>query len=135
MPTHMNIQTIVLKPGAPGVQHSLRVWRFGPDAAPRQATIQAALHADEIPAMSFTEDQARSLIDSTIKTVEANFAEKLTALETENKNLTAQVNAVSTSGKRAEIASFFDPNARPINTEIPLPKFDLGHTQQMEAFK
>ena len=47
----MHTDTIDLIPAAPGVQHRLQVLRFGPAGAARCATIQAALHADEVPAM------------------------------------------------------------------------------------
>jgi predicted deacylase len=47
----MHTDTLDLISSAPGVQHRLTVLRFGPADAPRSATIQAALHADEVPAM------------------------------------------------------------------------------------
>jgi predicted deacylase len=47
----MHTQTITLAAATPGVQHQLTVWHFGnPGSGPR-ATIQAALHADEVPAL------------------------------------------------------------------------------------
>jgi len=45
----MNVQLIELAAGAPGVRHSLKVLRFGRAGAGPKATIQAALHADEVP--------------------------------------------------------------------------------------
>lgn len=45
----MQTQTINVQTGAPGVQHQLQVLCFG-TAGPK-ATIQAALHADEVPGM------------------------------------------------------------------------------------
>ena len=45
----MNVQLIELAPGAPGVRHSFQVLRFGRAGAGPKATIQAALHADEVP--------------------------------------------------------------------------------------
>jgi predicted deacylase len=47
----MQLQTIDLLPAAPGVQHRLRVMRFGAPGSGPRAMIQAALHADEVPAM------------------------------------------------------------------------------------
>lgn len=47
----MRLQTLHLPPTAPGMQHHLQVLHFGPAEAPRKAFIQAALHADEIPAL------------------------------------------------------------------------------------
>jgi uncharacterized protein len=47
----MQVQDIDLLPGAPGVRHRLRVWRFGQAGARPKAVIQAALHADEVPGM------------------------------------------------------------------------------------
>jgi uncharacterized protein len=47
----MQTQTIELQSGAPGVRHQLRVLRFGHADGSPKATIQAALHADEVPAM------------------------------------------------------------------------------------
>jgi uncharacterized protein len=47
----MHQETIALMPSAPGGHRHLSVLRFGsPDARPK-ATLQAALHADEIPPM------------------------------------------------------------------------------------
>ncbi len=42
---------IDLMPGAPGTTHRLQVLRFGAADARPKATVQAALHADEVPAM------------------------------------------------------------------------------------
>jgi hypothetical protein len=47
----MQTDLIELLPAAPGVRHTLRVLRFGTAGARPKATIQAALHADEVPAM------------------------------------------------------------------------------------
>jgi uncharacterized protein len=47
----MQVDTLPLAGGAPGVQYSLRVWRFGTAGGGPKATIQGALHADEVPAM------------------------------------------------------------------------------------
>jgi uncharacterized protein len=46
----MQTQTIELTGSTPGLRHSLRVLHFGPANGPK-ATIQAALHADEVPAL------------------------------------------------------------------------------------
>ncbi|MCZ8176451.1 MAG: M14 family metallopeptidase [Burkholderiaceae bacterium] len=46
----MHTQTLELAGGTPGLRHSLRVLHFGPADGPK-ATIQAALHADEVPAL------------------------------------------------------------------------------------
>jgi len=45
----MQVQTLDLLPGAPGVQHRLQVLRFGTPGSGPKAVIQAALHADEVP--------------------------------------------------------------------------------------
>ncbi len=45
----MQTQTIDIASGAPGVRQELRVWRFGTPGRGPKATIQAALHADEVP--------------------------------------------------------------------------------------
>lgn len=47
----MHSETIVLASASPGLQHSLRVLRFGVAGRGPKAMIQAALHADEVPAM------------------------------------------------------------------------------------
>lgn len=47
----MQTQTITLLPSAPGIEHRLTVLRFGRPGAGPKALIQAALHADEIPAL------------------------------------------------------------------------------------
>lgn len=47
----MQIQTIDLLPDAPGARHQVQVLRFGKTSAGPKACIQAALHADEVPAM------------------------------------------------------------------------------------
>jgi hypothetical protein len=47
----MHLENLPLISAAPGSQQHLQVLQFGAIDAPRKATIQAALHADEIPAM------------------------------------------------------------------------------------
>ena len=47
----MHTQTIDLLGAAPGVRHHLTVQHFGSPGQGPKATIQAALHADEVPAM------------------------------------------------------------------------------------
>lgn len=44
-------ETIALQPSAPGVGHALQVLRFGAGLPGPKAYLQAALHADEVPAM------------------------------------------------------------------------------------
>jgi uncharacterized protein len=45
----MHTETLSIASGAPGVSQHLRVWRFGTPGRGPKATIQAALHADEVP--------------------------------------------------------------------------------------
>lgn len=59
----MQEHTIELMPGVPGVHHSLKVLRFGAQGAGPKAYIQAALHADEVPAMLVAQALKRQLID------------------------------------------------------------------------
>jgi len=47
----MQTQTFDLLGASPGLRHSLQVHRFGRPGARPKATLQAALHADEVPAM------------------------------------------------------------------------------------
>ena len=47
----MQTDTIALTSGSPGTSHSLQVLRFGSPGRGPKAMIQAALHADEVPAM------------------------------------------------------------------------------------
>jgi predicted deacylase len=47
----MNSETLQLTGASPGLTHSLRVLRFGAPGRGPKAMIQAALHADEVPAM------------------------------------------------------------------------------------
>ena len=47
----MKMEHIDLAAASPGQRHSLRVLRFGTPGRGPKATIQAALHADEVPAM------------------------------------------------------------------------------------
>ena len=47
----MQSDTITLAPATPGTAWSLPVWRFGTPGQGPKAYIQAALHADEVPAM------------------------------------------------------------------------------------
>lgn len=56
-------ETMALQPSAPGVQHSLQVLRFGAGLPGPKAYIQAALHADEVPAMLAARELARMLED------------------------------------------------------------------------
>lgn len=47
----MRTETFELTGATPGVRQALRVLRFGPAGGRPRATIQAALHADEVPAL------------------------------------------------------------------------------------
>ena len=47
----MHVQTLDLQGVTPGHRHSLNVLRFGAPGARPRATIQAALHADEVPGL------------------------------------------------------------------------------------
>ena len=47
----MEIETVELAGSTPGIRHTLKVLRYGRAGAGPKAMIQAALHADEIPAM------------------------------------------------------------------------------------
>ncbi len=47
----MNTETHTLHGSTPGLKHELTVLRFGTPGARPKATIQAALHADEVPAL------------------------------------------------------------------------------------
>ena len=47
----MHVQTLDLQGVTPGHRHSLNVLRFGTPGARPRATIQAALHADEVPGL------------------------------------------------------------------------------------
>jgi predicted deacylase len=47
----MNTETVELASATPGLRHSLRVQRYGQPGRGPKAMIQAALHADEVPAM------------------------------------------------------------------------------------
>lgn len=58
MQTHL----IELLPGTPGVRHTLQVLRFGTANAGPKAYIQAALHADEVPAMLVAQALKRQLL-------------------------------------------------------------------------
>ncbi len=57
----MHTQTIELLSAAPGLRHTLTVWHFGPAQGPK-ATIQAALHADEVPAMLVAQQLRQQLL-------------------------------------------------------------------------
>ena len=47
----MQIETVELAGSTPGIRHTLKVLRYGRAGAGPKAMIQAALHADEVPAM------------------------------------------------------------------------------------
>lgn len=57
----MRSETITLLPRAPGARHQLQVLHFGTDGSGPKATIQAALHADEVPAMLVAQHLRRQL--------------------------------------------------------------------------
>ena len=60
----MHTQTIDLLGSTPGLRQALTVWRFGPDPARHRgpkATIQAALHADEVPPLLVAQALKRQL--------------------------------------------------------------------------
>lgn len=56
----MTPQTLTLMAATPGLQHTLTVLRFGTPGGP-VATIQAALHADEVPALLVAQALRRQL--------------------------------------------------------------------------
>ena len=55
----MQIQTIDLLPGSPGIRQSFQVHRYGTPGASPKVYIQGALHADEVPAILVTQQLAR----------------------------------------------------------------------------
>lgn len=57
----MNTQTLELARATPGLRHSLQVHRFGQPGAGPKASIQAALHADEVPALLVAQALRRQL--------------------------------------------------------------------------
>ena len=58
----MQVETIALLSETPGRQISLRVLRFGAAGAGPKAMVQAALHADEVPAMLVAQQLRRRLL-------------------------------------------------------------------------
>ena len=58
----MHTLTIELMPDTPGTRHQLQVLQFGPDQGPK-ATLQAALHADEVPPMLVAQALRRQLLE------------------------------------------------------------------------
>ncbi len=58
----MQSQTLNLLSATPGVAHRLTVLRFGTPGAGPKAMIQAALHADEVPAMLVAQQLRRRLL-------------------------------------------------------------------------
>ncbi len=57
----MNTETIEIVNATPGLRHSLQVHRYGEPGAGAKAMIQAALHADEVPAMLVAQALRRQL--------------------------------------------------------------------------
>jgi hypothetical protein len=57
----MNTQRITLLPASPGLSHTLTVLHFGTPGTGPVATIQAALHADEVPALLVAQALRRQL--------------------------------------------------------------------------
>ncbi len=57
----MKTQTLELAGATPGLRHSLQVLRFGAPGAGPKASIQAALHADEVPALLVAQALRRQL--------------------------------------------------------------------------
>ena len=57
----MHTQTLTLMSDTPGVRHQLQILRFGAANAGPKATLQAALHADEVPAMLVAQQLRRQL--------------------------------------------------------------------------
>lgn len=57
----MRTETLTLGRHSPGTRHQLLVHRFGTAGARPKAYVQAALHADEVPAMLVTQALRRSL--------------------------------------------------------------------------
>ncbi len=50
-PCSVQVEHVELTGGSPGLRHTLPVWRFGRPGQGPKAMIQAALHADEVPAL------------------------------------------------------------------------------------
>lgn len=59
----MQIQTLPLLPASPGSRHHVTVLQFGSAQSGRKACIQAALHADEVPAMLVAHHLRQQLAD------------------------------------------------------------------------
>jgi predicted deacylase len=59
----MHTQTIELKNSTPGTRQTLQVLRFGQPGAGPKVYIQAALHADEVPAILVAQQLARTLTE------------------------------------------------------------------------
>jgi hypothetical protein len=57
---------------------------------------------------SFTEADLKARLEEMLKPVTASFNEKITALETQNKDLLSQVQSQSTKATRAEMAQFLE---------------------------
>lgn len=57
----MKIDTLTLATATPGLQHQLRVHRYGEPGRGPKAAIQAALHADEVPALLVAQALHRQL--------------------------------------------------------------------------
>ena len=57
----MNIETLELARATPGLRHSLQVHRYGQPGRGPKAAIQAALHADEVPALLVAQALHRQL--------------------------------------------------------------------------
>ncbi len=58
----MQVQTIALQTSSPGQRHHLTLLRFGQAGAGPKAYIQAALHADEVPAMLVAQQLRQQLL-------------------------------------------------------------------------
>ena len=55
----MQTESLTIYPAAPGQHYQLQVLRFGADDAPQKVYIQAALHADEVPALLVAQELKR----------------------------------------------------------------------------
>lgn len=79
---------------------------------------------------NFSEADVQSMLDKAVNSVKAEFNEKLTAAENQNKKLAEQVNSLSGSSQRAEIIAFTEK----LGVEKFPPAFNhMGAIDFMEA--
>jgi hypothetical protein len=88
---------------------------------------------DEAASASFSEADAKTLVENAITAAVKPLNDKITSLETENKDLKTQVAGIGTSTSRAELISFCEALEQGPNATLPRAFRSMGGAEFLEV--